>query len=106
MRNNLGLEGLTLNPTTAMGEFEPFRLFTMTESALAQDFSDDPATPLVSRFLHYLIGPNQSTLISEHVYPLALEPLGAVVTGVSELLCLDQGGHFLASGPLACGALT
>ncbi|MEB3269522.1 MAG: esterase-like activity of phytase family protein [Leptolyngbya sp.] len=96
VRNNLGLEGLTLNPTTAMGEFEPFRLFTMTESALAQDFSDDPATPLVSRFLHYLIGPNQSTLISEHVYPLALEPLGAVVTGVSELLCLDQGGHFLA----------
>jgi hypothetical protein len=96
VRNNLGLEGLTLNPTAATGEFEPFRLFTVTESALAQDFNEDPATPLVSRFLHYLIGPNQSTLISEHAYPLALEPFGAVVTGVSELLCLDQGGHFLA----------
>ena len=96
VRNNLGLEGLTLNPTAAMGEFEPFRLFTVTESALAQDFNGDPAAPLVSRFLHYLIGPNQSTLISEHAYPLALEPFGAVVTGVSELLALDQGGHFLA----------
>ena len=96
VRNNLGLEGLTLNPTAASGEFEPFRLFTVTESALAQDFEEDPATPLVSRFLHYLIGPNQSTLISEHAYPLALEPFGAVVMGVSELLALDQGGHFLA----------
>jgi hypothetical protein len=96
VRDNLGFEGLTLNPTAASGEFEPFRLFTVTESALAQDFNEDPTVPLVSRFLHYLIGPNQSTLIAEHAYPLALEPLGSVVNGVSELLALDQGGHFLA----------
>ncbi|WP_051463665.1 esterase-like activity of phytase family protein [Leptolyngbya sp. PCC 6406] len=94
-RNNLGLEGLTLSPTAASGDFEPFRLFTALESALAQDFDPDPAQPLVSRFLHYLIGPNQSTLISEHAYGLSLEPLGSIVHGLSEILALDQAGHFL-----------
>ncbi|PSN11258.1 endonuclease/exonuclease/phosphatase, partial [filamentous cyanobacterium CCP5] len=35
-------------------------------------------------------------LISEHRYPLDLEPSGAIVNGLSELLLIDQGGHFLA----------
>lgn len=96
IRNNLGFEALTLNPISAFGELEPFRLFVATESALAQDFNEDPAQPLTSRWLHYLINPDQSTLLSEHAYPLALEPFGAVVNGLSELVALDQGGHFLA----------
>lgn len=96
IRNNQGFEALTLGPTSRSGEFEPFRVFMATESALAQDFDEDPANPLTNRLLHYLIGPNQSTLISEHAYPLALEPLGAVSNGLAELLAIDQGGHFLA----------
>lgn len=96
VRNNLGFEALTLGPTSSAGAFEPFRVFLATESALAQDYDPDPANPLVSRFLHYLIGPNQSTFIAEYPYPLALEPMGAVVNGLSELLAIDQGGHFLA----------
>jgi hypothetical protein len=96
IRNNLGFEALTLNPISAFGELEPFRLFTATESALAQDFDEDPAQPLTSRWLHYLINPDQFTILSEHAYPLALEPFGAVINGLSELVALDQGGHFLA----------
>ena len=96
VRNNLGFEALTLGPTSSAGEFEPFRVFMGTESALAQDYDADPANPLVSRFLHYLLGPNQSTLIAEYAYPLELEPLGAVVNGLTELVAIDQGGHFLA----------
>ncbi|MDA0268598.1 MAG: esterase-like activity of phytase family protein [Cyanobacteria bacterium] len=96
IRNNLGFEALTFNPISAFGELEPFRLFTATESALAQDFDEDPAQPLTSRWLHYLINPDQSTLLSEHAYTLALEPFGSVVNGLSELVALDQGGHFLA----------
>lgn len=96
IRTNQGFEALTLSPTSSSGEFEPFRLFMATESALAQDFDEDPANPLTNRFLHYLIDPNQSTLISEHAYPLSLEPMGAVSNGLTELLTIDQGGHFLA----------
>lgn len=94
---NLSLEALALsNGPQASSWVEPFRLFTATESALVQDYSDDPARPLNSRFLHYLIGQDQSTLIAEHRYPLDLEPQGALLNGLSELLTLDQGGHFLA----------
>lgn len=96
VRDNQGFEALTVSPLRSTGEFEPFRLFVATESALAQDFDEDPAHPLTSRFLHYLIGPDQSTLLAEHGYPLSLEPLGAVSNGLTELLTLDQGGHFLA----------
>lgn len=96
IRDNLGFEALTLNPTASAGVFEPFRLFMATESALAQDFNENPEMPLVNRFLHYLIGQEQSTFIAEYAYPLELEPMGAVVNGLSELLAIDQGGHFLA----------
>jgi hypothetical protein len=96
IRDNLGFEAMALGLTSSAGAFEPFRLFFATESALAQDFNPDPTTPLISRFLHYLIGPEQSTFISEYAYPLALEPLGTVVNGLSELLAIDQAGHFLS----------
>lgn len=96
VRDNQGFEAMTLGPTSSAGEFEPFRLFTATESALAQDYDVDPANPLVSRFLHYLIGPDQSSFIAEYAYPLSLEPLGAVANGLTDLVAIDQGGHFLA----------
>lgn len=96
-QNNLSFEALALSSGPQAGPWvEPFRLFTATESALVQDYSDDPAQPLNSRFLHYLVGEDQSTLIAEHRYPLDLEPQGALLNGLSELLTLDQGGHFLA----------
>ncbi|NEQ28195.1 MAG: esterase-like activity of phytase family protein, partial [Microcoleus sp. SIO2G3] len=92
-----GFEALAINPggySTAW--LEPFRLFAATEDALAQDLnSDDSDRPRYSRFLHYLIGDPQTTLISEHLYPIDPPPLGAVTNGLTELLVLDQGGHFL-----------
>ncbi|MEO1094686.1 MAG: esterase-like activity of phytase family protein [Cyanobacteria bacterium J06638_28] len=96
IRSNQGFEALALGPTSSAGDFEPFRLFMATESALAQDFDNNPANPLTSRFLHYLISPEQSTLIAEHAYPLSLEPTGAVSHGLTELVAIDAGGHFLA----------
>jgi hypothetical protein len=97
MRENLSLESLTINaPSGTAGMIEPFRLFTAAESALVQDYNEDPAQPLNTRFLHYLIGQNQSTLIAEHLYPLDLESSGTLLNGLSELLVIDQGGHFLA----------
>jgi len=96
VRDNQGFEALTMGPTSSAGAFEPFRLFLATESALAQDFDPDPAVPLTTRFLHYLIGADQATFISEYAYPLSLEPMGAVSNGLAELLAIDQGGHFLA----------
>lgn len=97
VRNNLSFESLAINvaPGTA-GQTEPFRLFIATESALVQDYEADPYQPLRSRFLHYLLGQDQSTLIAEHAYPLDLEPSGAVMIGLTDVLVLDQGGHFLA----------
>ncbi|MBD2257666.1 esterase-like activity of phytase family protein [Pseudanabaena sp. FACHB-2040] len=97
IQNNLSLESLTVSlgqPSNAL--IEPFRVFTATESALVQDYDDDPARSLNNRFLHYLIGESQSTVIAEHRYPLDLEPQGALLNGLTELLTLDQGGHFLA----------
>lgn len=96
IRDNQGFEALTLGPTSSAGAFEPFRIFMATESALAQDFDANPENPLVNRFLHYLIGPNQSTFIAEYGYPLSLEPMGAVMNGLTDLEAIDQGGHFLA----------
>ncbi len=97
VQNNLSLEALTVTGSPAgAGMTEPFRLFTATESALVQDYNEDPSQPLNSRFLHYLIGDDQATLIAEHRYPLDLEPSGAVVNGLTELLAIDPGGHFLA----------
>ena len=97
VQNNLSFESLAINaaPGTA-GQIEPFRLFTATESALVQDYEDDPSQPLNSRFLHYLVGEDQATLLAEYRYPLSLEPSGAVVNGLTALEVIDQGGHFLA----------
>lgn len=95
VRDNLGFEALTLNPggygTTGV---EPFRLFTATESSLAQDM--DPANPPRSRLLHYLLEEGKALLLAEHLYPLDAAPEGTLYHGLTELLAIDQGGHFLS----------
>ncbi len=105
IQDNLGFEALTLNPTgTVPAKGEPIRLFTATESALIQDL-DPPAKdeqgnpkPQINkcRLLHYYIGDGPPVLIAEHVYPLAPTPEGALAHGLTELLALDQAGHFLS----------
>jgi hypothetical protein len=97
VQENLSLEALTINvaPGT-VGYTEPFRLFVATEGPLRQDLDLEPEIPFKNRFLHYLIGQDQAMLLSEHWYPMDGSPLGAVLNGLSEILVLDQGGHFLA----------
>ena len=103
IRDNQGFESLTLNPggygATAI---EPFRLFTAVEAPLAQDLDrSDPKRSLPNRMLHYLVQDEGSLLasqqlISEHLYPLEPTPIGAFSHGLTELLAIDQGGHFLS----------
>lgn len=105
VQENLGFESLTVNPTGSLPSTgEPIRLFTVTESALIQD-KDPPQKdeqgnykPQItkSRFLHYLISDGPPIIISEHLYPLSPNPPGAIYHGVTELLAIDQGGHFLS----------
>lgn len=105
VQENLGFESLTLNPTGALPSTgEPIRLFTVTESALIQD-KDPPQKdeqgnykPQITkcRLLHYLISDGPPIILSEHLYPLSPNPPGALYYGVTELLAIDQGGHFLS----------
>lgn len=98
VRDNLGLEALTLNAGASTApSAEPFRLFAAIESPLAQDL-ELPTTKesLLNRLLHYQLTPTRSTLISEHAYSLDPKPVGASNTGLTELLSIDQGGHFLS----------
>ncbi|MEO0433617.1 MAG: esterase-like activity of phytase family protein [Cyanobacteria bacterium J06656_5] len=94
IQENIGFEALTISAPA--GSYEPFRLFVATEGPLYQDLDIDPDIPFKNRWLHYLIDPNQYTLLSEHVYTMDAAPLGAVVNGLSEILSIDVGGHFLA----------
>lgn len=94
VQENIGFEALTISAPG--GSYEPYRLFAATEGPLYQDLDLDPEIPFKNRWLHYLIDPNQSTLLSEHWYAMDDAPLGAVVNGLSEILSIDVGGHFLA----------
>jgi hypothetical protein len=106
VQSNQGFESLTLNAGSyGNTQLEPFRLFTATEAALRQDLppssvqaDQGQAAPQPSylRFLHYLIGENQPLLLAEHVYQIDPLPEGAENLGLSDLLVLDQGGHFLS----------
>jgi hypothetical protein len=95
IQDNLGLTALALGATSAL---EPFRLFTATEAALAQD-RDEPDSltqPIRTRVLHYLIGERFPLLLAEHLYLLDSTPEGTPASGLAELLTLDQAGHFLS----------
>ncbi len=91
VRDNLGFESLTV-VRDSIGD--PYRVFTITENALAQDSQPDDQ-PSESRFLHYLVGNIAPLIIAEHRYPL--ETMVAPVTqiGVNEIISIDRGGHFL-----------
>jgi len=99
IQNNLGLESLTVEPISlAAGAGDPFRLFTATESALFQDsLPDESQESTRIRLLHYLIqeiAPN--LVVSEHLYPLEPPPPGTISNGLTDLVTLDLGGHFLS----------
>lgn len=94
IQENIGFESLTISAPG--GVYEPYRLFVATEGPLYQDLDIDPEIPFKNRWLHYLIDPNQSTLLSEYFYSMDPAPLGAVINGMSEILSIDVGGHFLA----------
>ncbi|WP_439342663.1 esterase-like activity of phytase family protein [Vacuolonema iberomarrocanum] len=99
VQNNLSFESLAINPggfTTQSGYVEPFRLFAATESSLAQDASTDATVGEPIRLLHYLVGEDLPSLLAEHLYPLEPTPDGVISNGLTELLVLDQAGHFLS----------
>ncbi len=97
VENNAGFEALTVTPIVGDNPVlqDPFRLFTATESALLQD-QDGEATGSKSRLLHYLIQDGPPLLISEHLYPMDGGEQWSLVNGLTELLALDQSGHFLS----------
>lgn len=95
MSENLGFESLTIFPQQGLSS-DPFRLFAAIEGALQQDSDrmDDGRVPL--RILHYGINPiGPPGLIAEHLYLLEPAPLGAVKSGLSDLMALDREGYWL-----------
>ncbi|WP_199299857.1 esterase-like activity of phytase family protein [Trichocoleus sp. FACHB-262] len=82
-------------PSVSPANLEPFRIFTATQSALVQDRETENQTAN-NRLLHYLIGEGPPVLIAEHVYPIKAPPVGAIAPQLTELMVLDQGGHFLS----------
>lgn len=99
IQDNLGFESLTFEPRSlAAASGDPFRLFTATESALLQD-SLPPNSEQVTRIrlMHYLIGNiARPMVVTENLYPLDPTPKGAISNGLTELITVDTGGHFLS----------
>ncbi len=111
IQDNLGFEALTLEPgSLAAASGDPFRLFTATESALLQDrLPADSEQQTRIRWMQYLIGNiARPMVVTEHVYLLDPIPKGARDNGLTELLTVDTGGHFLSLertyGALGAGA--
>ncbi len=94
VQNNLGFESLTVD---SGGVGEPLRLFTATEMPLEQDRDPPSADQEVkNRLMHYLISDLPPLLISEHLYLMDTGPRWSVANGLTELLTLGRGGHFLS----------
>jgi hypothetical protein len=99
IQDNLGFEALTLElGSLAGGNGDPFRLFTATESALWQDALPPKSQESARiRLMHYLIGPiSRPMVVAEHLYLLDPTPAGAIDNGLTELVTIDMGGHFLS----------
>ncbi|NEP58392.1 MAG: esterase-like activity of phytase family protein [Symploca sp. SIO2G7] len=99
IQDNLGFESLTLEPIgLAAGKGDPFRLFTATELALFQDsLPEQSQEPTRIRLLHYLIQEIAPTrVVSEHLYLMESAPPGTIKNGLTDLITLDSGGHFLS----------
>jgi hypothetical protein len=98
IQDNLGFEALTLElGSLAGGNGDPFRLFTATESALWQDTLPPKSQESARiRLMHYLIGSiSRPMVVAEHLYLLDPTPAGAIDNGLTELVTVDMGGHFL-----------
>ena len=98
IQNNLGFESLTFElGSLAAASGDPFRLFTATESALFQDsLPPDSEQPTRIRLMQYLIGNiARPMVVTEHAYLLDPTPKGANNNGLTDLLTVDTGGHFL-----------
>jgi hypothetical protein len=106
IQNNRGFEALSLNPgLVSNNSLEPFRLFAATEENLRQDQPTWPQArepeaaempdPIPVRLLHYVMGDRLPLLLAEHLYLIQPTPNQGQV-GLSELLALDQAGHFLS----------
>ncbi len=99
LQDNLGFEALTLEPVSlAAANGDPFRLFTATESALLQDVLPPKSEEQTRiRMMEYLIGSiARPMVLSEHVYLLDRPPAGTIDNGLTELITVDTGGHFLS----------
>lgn len=99
IQNNLGFESLTFElGSLAAASGDPFRLFTATESALFQDsLPPDSEQPTRIRLMQYLIGNiARPMVVTEHAYLLDPTPKGANNNGLTDLLTVDTGGHFLS----------
>lgn len=103
IQNNLGFESLTLEPLSlAAAKGDPFRLFTATESALFQDITppaseEELQQPTRIRMMQYLIGEATPTLlVSENLYLLDIARSGTIINGLTDLITLDNAGHFLS----------
>jgi hypothetical protein len=92
VRNNLGFESLTV---VRDSQGDPYRVFAITEEALAQDTQADIQQPSESRFLHYLVGNMSPLVIAEHRYPVEAIAPPINQRGVNEIIAIDRGGHFL-----------
>ena len=92
VRDNLGFEALTVI-RDSIGD--PYRVFTITENALAQDTQTDEKQPSESRFLHYLVGDIAPLIVAEHLYPVEAMNPSITQIGVKDIIAIDRGGHFL-----------
>jgi hypothetical protein len=96
VQSNMGLESLTLAPAGIGVNGQLLRLFTANEAPLVQDLDPElEAEGGRNRFLHYYLGAGPPVLLAEYLYPLETVPF-ALINGLSEILALDNGGHFLA----------
>lgn len=102
VQTNQGFEALTLNFGGSFPNGEPFRVFVATESSLIQDreasTSGDSSTPegAKSRLLHYLVTDNRPQILAEHLYQLDVAPVMTPSNGLTDLVSIDTGGHFLS----------
>lgn len=93
IRNNLAFESLTITPDKKY-------LFTATENALIQDGEEaKPNQSSLCRILRYNLGTKK--LEKEFLYPTKLvKPFfklaGRFSSGVTDLIALDNEGHFLS----------
>jgi hypothetical protein len=92
VKDNLGFEAITVI-RDSIGD--PYRVFTATENALAQDTQTDAQQPSESRFLHYLVGNIVPLIVAEHRYPVEAITPPVNQIGVNGILAIDRGGHFL-----------